>query len=513
MSTPLASEKIIRGILKTLVHQGVLATSVDTDALEAIPVNATDAQIDAVVAAFTPTVVPITGVSTPDLISNTDLTMWVDADSIPFLAPHYNYFRVAARGTTIANVDKTTEWASISRYHLANQPVEMVLGPLKSRLAATDTTGYSASLSIGSYYDAGDATKRYRGVMTGSATALSGNGFSAAGLGVWTSNSMELASNIYMGVVDSVTNAVRGGFYGLNTDGAALFVGAYPFATVDALLISKLPGAGVHDFQIRMNRSGQHETLYVNSAESTLYSACLAVNGNDSLVDPVPFSRKPTLYPGAGTVPTFSAFGTASGKNTVGLFSSPDADYTGGSVLRVLSGDDTNPNLYSLILAESWNGAAYVPMFRVKGDGNVLCAGAFTGGGADLAEWIPTSGPMEPGTVVVLCGGLGVISDRYRAPGVVGVVATQPGLVANGACADLDGYTLVSRSGMVPVKFSTEFGGVDGNGEMLCSGPDGHCVRAPQFPEPGTIVGKAMGTLHRAADGSITTGVIMAVVG
>jgi len=156
-------------------------------------------------------------------------------------------------------------------------------------------------------------------------------------------------------------------------------------------------------------------------------------------------------------------------------------------------------------------------MFRITGIGNGYCAGAFTGGGADLAEWMLVDRQHEPGTVMVLRGGVAVASDRYRSAGVVWVVSSAPGLVMNGKQGDEgddpDHHALVARSGMVPVKFSTEFGGVDGNGEMLCSGPDGHCVRAPQFPEPGTVVGKAMGTLHRAADGSITTGIIMAVVG
>ncbi len=516
MATPLASEKIVRAILKTLVHCGTLASAADIALLEAIPVNATDAQIDGVVALLTHAVTPITGVSTADLISDTDVTCWVNSDALPAFLSYNHYFRVATWGTTIADVSKSTEWATITRkMPSATNTVEMVLGPLAARLsnaAPDNTTGYPASINIGSYYDVSSAPNaaRYRGVISGGATALTGNGFSADGLNIWTKNSMELAAKNYLGVVDSASNAVRGGFYGLGNDGAAFFVGAYPFAAADALLISKMPGVAVHDFQLRMNRFGQYETIYVNSAENTLYSACLAVNSNDT-VGALPTSRKPTLYPGAGTVPAFSAFGTTSGKDTVGLFSSPDTDYTGGSVLRILSGDDTNPNLYSLILAERWNGAAYVPMFRVHGDGTVHATSHETPA-IDLAEWMPADRQYDPGTVLVLRGGVATASDRYRAAGVVGVVTTKPGLVL-GAQDDHTGQVCVARTGMVPVKFSTEFGGVDGNGEMLCSGPDGHCVRAPQFPEPGTIVGKAMGTLHRADDGSITTGVIMAVVG
>ena len=163
-------------------------------------------------------------------------------------------------------------------------------------------------------------------------------------------------------------------------------------------------------------------------------------------------------------------------------------------------------------MAENWTGLAYAPVFRVRGNGNVY-ANLFDTPAVDLAEWMPTDGSvLDPGTVVVLRGGLVTASDRYRAAGVVGVVTTAPGLVL-GSKDDHTGEVCVARTGMVPVKFSTEFGGVDGNGEVLCSGPNGHCVRAPQFPEPGTIVGKAMGTMHRAPDGSITTGVIMAVVG
>jgi hypothetical protein len=455
--------------------------------------------------------VSITGVSTPDLLSNTDLTCWTNVDAE---AGNYtNYFRVATMGTTATtDVNKGTEWATVSRQHSSgNQPIEMVLGPRATLLDNTDTTGYPADLHIGAYYDAGPGLKRSRGIISGGATVLSGNGYSAAGLGFWTYGSMELSSSIYMGVVDSASDAVRGGFYGLNTDGAAFFVGSYPFATADALLISKLPGAAVHDFQARMNRNGQYETIYVNSAETTKYSACLAVNSNDT-VGAIPTSRKPTLYPGAGVVPAFSAFGTTTGcKDTVGLFSSPDTDYTGGSVLRVLAADFVNPNLHSLILAENWSGAAYVPMFRVKGDGNVLCAGAFTGNGADLAEWMLTDAPHDPGSVLVMRNGIAVLSDAYEATGVVGVVSSQPGLVMNGTCEGKENHCRVAKSGMVPVFFSTEFGDVDGNGELLCAGPGGYAVRAPEIPKPGSIVGKAMSAMS-SYHGDDVCGVIQMLV-
>jgi hypothetical protein len=94
--------------------------------------------------------------------------------------------------------------------------------------------------------------------------------------------------------------------------------------------------------------------------------------------------------------------------------------------------------------------------FRVDSSGNVFCDGAFTGGGADYAEWLErlvASEDLEPGDVVGVFGGR-VTRTTAGAEHVL-VVSTNPCLVGNNAVAEndtRDGHEQVAFLGQVPVR-------------------------------------------------------------
>jgi hypothetical protein len=502
MASPLATEKIVRAILKTLVKGGYLA---NYSTLETIPVNASDAAIDNVVNLLIFGAIPITGVSTPDIISDTDVTAWCDADLTT--GNHTNYFRVGTRGTTTAMLTKHTECATVGRSYVGFGPISsstsLTVGPRIGLLDNTDTTGYSGIINLGGYFSG--STYYYGTVIGGSDALLVDRGAGTGGFSINTRANAELRASSYITVMDSISSAVRGGFYGLDTNAAALFVGEYPTTVANnALLLRKV--TGTRHFEAHLNTALGSTILFVNSSNTTSYSACMAVAGVDGV---------PQRDPASHSYPALSVFGTDLGDTTVGLFKATQGGggVYNGNIVRVIQNSIGHAG-FNFIWCGNYTGPGidqYTGVFRVNGAGAVWGGGAYTTPYADLAEWMLTDAPHDPGSVLVMRNGIAVLSDEYEAAGVVGVVSSQPGLVMNGMCEGKENHCRIAESGMVPVFFSTEFGDVEGNGELLCAGPGGYAVRAPEHPRPGSIVGKAMSAMS-SYQGDAVCGVIQMLV-
>ncbi len=149
-------------------------------------------------------------------------------------------------------------------------------------------------------------------------------------------------------------------------------------------------------------------------------------------------------------------------------------------------------------------------LFRIEREtGRVLADGVFHGsgyetGGADLAEWVSVSEPVEPGHVLEIDPtGVG----QYRlaqgpcTPSVAGVVSTQPGMVL-GHTADTEGQALLALLGVVPVKVTDE-GGPIGIGDLLVVSPTpGYAMHWDPDSEMCGLVGKALEP-HEAGEGMI----------
>jgi hypothetical protein len=143
----------------------------------------------------------------------------------------------------------------------------------------------------------------------------------------------------------------------------------------------------------------------------------------------------------------------------------------------------------------------YNVKFKVQGDGDVYCDGAFMDGGADFAEMLPGQDGLEPGDVLAIGpdGQLTRSTDPYQTS-VVGVYSTQPGFVGGaGDEADLTAKVPLAIVGVVPVKASAENGVIHPGDLLVTASTPGHAMRAGDNPPQGTVLGKALDELEEGA--------------
>lgn len=144
--------------------------------------------------------------------------------------------------------------------------------------------------------------------------------------------------------------------------------------------------------------------------------------------------------------------------------------------------------------------AAYNTVFRVTGAGEVTADGAFTPGGADLAEFIDASESLEPGDVVEIDPeheGQFRLAATANSALVAGVISTEPGvrLGSREGADGMDERPQLALAGTVPVKVCDEGGPIQPGTLLVASSVAGHAMAAPDDPAPGTVIGKALGSL------------------
>jgi hypothetical protein len=122
----------------------------------------------------------------------------------------------------------------------------------------------------------------------------------------------------------------------------------------------------------------------------------------------------------------------------------------------------------------------------------------------DVAEWVDSAEPLEPGSLVVIDSSarnrVTAARTAYDAR-VAGAVSPQPGLILG---EPGEGKVLVAQSGRVKVKADARNGAIR-PGDLLVSSPTkGHVMRSrpvqigDQFVHrPGTVVGKALEPLAK----------------
>lgn len=149
-------------------------------------------------------------------------------------------------------------------------------------------------------------------------------------------------------------------------------------------------------------------------------------------------------------------------------------------------------------ILELWELSPNDRRFRVERDGDVYADGTFNAGGADLAEMLPAVSGLEPGEVLVVGpDGRLTRSSQARQTSVVGVYSTRPGFLG-GSPDDLDlaGRVPLAIVGVVPVKVSAENGAIRPGDLLVTSATPGHAMKADANPAPGTLLGKALGSLE-----------------
>lgn len=175
-------------------------------------------------------------------------------------------------------------------------------------------------------------------------------------------------------------------------------------------------------------------------------------------------------------------------------------------------GEDENGEIY-LAHHHASSGAIYrivgvrtAALFRIeRSTGNVYTDGSFFAGGADLAEYIAVSEPVEPGDVVEL----DPQSPRYYRKArhaysalVAGVISARPGIVLN---ARQESGALLALVGRVFVKATAENGPIRPGDLLTSAATPGHAMRCESTCE-GAIIGKALQSLDTG------TGVILVLL-
>jgi len=167
------------------------------------------------------------------------------------------------------------------------------------------------------------------------------------------------------------------------------------------------------------------------------------------------------------------------------------------AVLQIAGGCSNGSNGTDLFLAGN---TTDIRKFSVRCDGSVHADGAYSGAGADFAEFFQknTSTVLLPGEAVAFDVTTGTSSTVILAQNALrartlGVVTTRAGFLGNAVegRADDPGYVAVSLHGQVPVKASALHQSI-GIGDELMVGADGYAIKARG---PGMILGRALESL------------------
>jgi hypothetical protein len=156
-------------------------------------------------------------------------------------------------------------------------------------------------------------------------------------------------------------------------------------------------------------------------------------------------------------------------------------------------------------------------IFRIeRTTGNVCSDGSFNSGGADVAEYILASEPLEPGDVVELDPHNPKHYRKVRepySPWVAGVISTAPGFVLGAKHLSLalsvngEGRgevepgerPLLALLGRVPVKATTENGPIRPGDLLTSASKPGYAMRCEDIHRcEGAIIGKALEALDES---------------
>jgi hypothetical protein len=149
---------------------------------------------------------------------------------------------------------------------------------------------------------------------------------------------------------------------------------------------------------------------------------------------------------------------------------------------------------------------------RFNRDGKGFFNGGTQNGGADVAEAFEVEGRVrdyEPGDVLVISTRTDrrvEISDEAYSTRVVGVVATQPGvlLTERGIDESLDDTVPVGIVGVIPTRVSAENGAIRRGDLLVTARTRGHAMRGTARDRMlGATIGKALGEFHGPGRGVI----------
>lgn len=153
---------------------------------------------------------------------------------------------------------------------------------------------------------------------------------------------------------------------------------------------------------------------------------------------------------------------------------------------------------------QGWGGGIHT--WDVEAEGTMWSRHGYQSGNRDLAENYAAGCDLDPGDVVCLdhAGDSIVASEQPNDLAVLGIVSTAPGVLLNsGRDGERQKMHPVALCGRIPCKVVDENGAI-GMGDLLTSSSTaGHAMKArpikvdgQEIYRPGTIIGKALGTLE-----------------
>jgi hypothetical protein len=120
----------------------------------------------------------------------------------------------------------------------------------------------------------------------------------------------------------------------------------------------------------------------------------------------------------------------------------------------------------------------------------------------DVAEWVPATAKMSPGTVVVVQRGATntvMPSATAYATSVAGVVSEKPGLILGESS---DSKEMIATTGRVKVHVDASGGAIEAGDLLVTSGKPGMAMKSQpvdlgsvKIHRPGTLIGKALESL------------------
>ncbi|HEX7316776.1 MAG TPA: hypothetical protein VF297_22940 [Pyrinomonadaceae bacterium] len=304
---------------------------------------------------------------------------------------------------------------------------------------------------------------------------------------------------------------------GNSAPGSQLFIGSGtpPIATLPGINVALGPSSGAY-----VTATNNTTSTFMGSDGSpygivgTLTNHPLGFRANNTLA----MSIMPSGYVGIGTSAPSAKLQIISVDDTVAPAFSVRQDNNALYGFDITLDTNVNGNL-TFHRVNNGTQANVITLDRVSGKvgvgtasptealdvvGNIKATGSVSATYQDVAEWVPSSQKLAPGTVVILDAGKTnhvIASGSAYDTKVAGVVSAEPGVILG---VGGDDKLKVATTGRVKVKVDASRGAIKVGDLLVTSGVEGVAMKSVpvdlggvSFHRPGTIIGKALEPLEK----------------